>query len=91
MFLSFLLYNKEFQWALAFWFISIILSLALGNTVASFLEPFLGFDQRFSEYLSAGSDMDVMQGFSHTGLGGIFYYIVVCRLYWGIMYYKKGK
>lgn len=58
---------KKFQGALLFWFISIILSLALGNSVASILEPLLGFDQRFSEYLSAGSDMDVMQGFSHTG------------------------
>lgn len=58
---------KKFQWALALWLFSIILSLALGSTVASFLEPLLGFDQRFSEYLSAGSDMDIMQGFSHIG------------------------
>lgn len=58
---------KKFQWALAFWFMSIVLSLSLGNSVASFLEPLLGFDQRFSEYLSASSDGDLMQNFSYTG------------------------
>lgn len=58
---------KKFQWALMFWFLSIFLSLSLGSSIASFLTPLLGFDQRFSEYLFAGSNMNLMKNFSYTG------------------------
>lgn len=58
---------KNFQWALMFWLFSIILSLTFGTSIAFFLEPILGFDQRFSAYLSAGLDPETMKGFSQTG------------------------
>lgn len=82
---------KKFQWALAFWLISIILSLALGNSVASILEPLLGFDQRFSDYLSAGSDMDVMQGFSHTGFRWDFLLYSCMPIFLGYYILQKRK
>lgn len=58
---------KKFQWALAIWFFSIILSLTLGTSISSYLGPLLGFDQRLADLLSASSDSEVMQSFSHTG------------------------
>lgn len=58
---------KKFRWALTFWFLSIIFSLIGGASIASLLEPLLGFDQRFSEYLSASADLEAMQGFAYTG------------------------
>ena len=58
---------KKFWWPLAFWFFSIFLSLNFGSSIVSLLEPLMGFDQRFTEYLSASADQNVMQGFAYTG------------------------
>ena len=55
------------KFAISFWFISILLSLILGNAVGElFLN--LGFDDRMDRYFTAQEDIEMMQrDFAHVG------------------------
>lgn len=58
---------RKTSWALAIWFVTIIISLLLGSQLAEFATTYLD-DQRAELYLSAGNNMREMEKhFSHVG------------------------
>lgn len=79
---------KDLKWAIYFWFLSIILSLVLGNTIINFLAS-LGFDERLSSYNSS----EYKAEFSHTGFRWDFllYSIFPILMGWYVCIKEKIK
>ncbi len=78
---------KSPQYAIVFWFFSIILSLLLGNTIDAFFVS-LGFDDRLN-YITLGNNEDTMKVFSHTGFRWDFLLYSFVPLYFGWDIIKK--
>lgn len=54
------------KWCIAFWFMSIIISIVAGDDMETFFSG-LGFDDRLSGYISNAENEKLMTRFSHTG------------------------
>lgn len=57
---------KDTKYAITIWFICILTSLALGNTIANWGAAFFD-DDRATSYLLASENEDTMSGFAYTG------------------------
>lgn len=65
MFVSYYLIKSP-KWCIAFWFLSIAISLVVGGAAESFFAG-LGFDDRMSDYIAGTHNETYMQQFSRTG------------------------
>ena len=73
--------KKDFKWALAWWGLSIVLSLTVGNTIAGFVAS-LGFDDRLAGYVGTNvADSEFAELFSHTGFRWDFVLYSVMPIY----------
>ena len=57
---------KEPKYAIAFWFLSILISLTTGNYIGSLFVD-LGFDERMEEYFFSQENVKTMSQFSSSG------------------------
>lgn len=79
---------KKPKIAVLIWFLSIVVSLAVGNTIASFFEM-LGFDDRMSKYLDDAHDSEFMsKSFSRTGFRLDFLLFSALPIVWGWIVFK---